>query len=75
MIYGLPLTSLQIWEIATGKYMVENTIQMEYCPGSTIEYINYGALLPATLVESTYFPRIDLLSDYTDVIRRRFNQI
>jgi hypothetical protein len=26
-------------------------------------------LLPATLVcESTYFPRIDLLSDYTDVI-------
>jgi hypothetical protein len=48
--------------------MVEKTIQMEYCPGSTIEYITLWCnYCPLPGRESTYFSRIDLLSDYTDV--------
>jgi hypothetical protein len=56
-------------KIATGKlYGGKNTIQMEYCPGSTIEYINYGAITARySGLRIDLFSRIDLLSDYTDV--------
>ena len=56
-------------KITTGKlYGGKNTILIEYCPGSTIEYINYGAITArysGLRVES--LSRIDLVSDYTDV--------
>lgn len=56
-------------KIATGNlYGGKNTIQIEYCPGSTIQYINYGAITARySGLRIDSFSRIDLLSDYTDV--------
>lgn len=46
----------------------KNTIQIEYCPGSSIEYINYGAITARySGLRIDALSRIDLLSDYTDV--------
>lgn len=56
-------------KITIGKlYGGKNTIQIEYCLGSTVEYINYGAITTRySGLRIDSFSRIDLFSDFTDV--------
>lgn len=56
-------------KLTTGKlYSSKNIIQIEYCPGSSIDYVNYATITARySGLRIDSFSRLDLLSDYTDV--------
>ena len=56
-------------KLSTGKLNSnKNNIQIEYCPGSSIEYVNYGSILARySEIKINDLSKIDLTSDYTDV--------
>tara|TARA_R110002126_G_scaffold83661_16_gene203988 strand:- start:267 stop:1328 length:1062 start_codon:yes stop_codon:yes gene_type:complete len=55
-------------KLITGKlYSTKNTIQIEYCPNSQIDYLNNGAITARySGLRINSLSKIDLLSDYTD---------
>jgi hypothetical protein len=54
--------------LTTGKlYSGKNTIQIEYCPNSSIEYLNNGTITARySGLKINSLSKIDLLSDYTE---------
>jgi hypothetical protein len=54
--------------LTTGKlYGTKNTIQIEYCPSSSIEYLNSGTLIARySGLRINALTKIDLISDYTE---------
>ena len=57
-------------KLTAGKlYGTKNAIQIEYCPNSSIEYLNIGNLTARySGLQVNSVAKIDLLSDYTDTI-------
>lgn len=55
-------------KLTTGKlYSSKNTIQIEYCPNSSIEYLNIGNITARySGLQVNSLAKIDLISDYTD---------